>query len=156
MCSRPAGVDEDHIAITVDATAVTASKTTDAGSGALWATNDRDADSFAPGRQLFGGSGPEGIGGTHHDVFVRSHQEARELARGGRLSSSVDTHKPSPQQVRLSPTFRAVANDLSRVGSTRPKQVVAQVLANRCRVRVALNLDLGAKFIHEFSGGPNA
>ena len=50
----------------------------------------RHADPPAPGLELVGGGGAEGVGGAEHDVLVLGDEDAGELADGGGLAGAVD------------------------------------------------------------------
>jgi hypothetical protein len=60
------------------------------GIGALFLPDGFDPDALAPGGQLFGGSGAEGVRGAEQDGLVLGYEHTRDLAHRRRLPGAVD------------------------------------------------------------------
>ena len=74
------------------------------GVAALGPAHDVGADPVAPGLELVGGGGAEGVGRAEHDLLAVADERAGELAGGGGLAGAVDAddqHDGGPLAVRL-------------------------------------------------------
>ena len=89
VCSRPA-VSTTTVSTSASTPVRTASKATDAGSPPSRPRTVSDADPLAPGLELVGGGGAEGVGGAEDDALAVADQHAGDLADRRRLAGAVD------------------------------------------------------------------
>ncbi len=90
MCSAAGGVDDDDVARRSAMPLSTASKATEAGSAPSGPRTVSAPTRDAPGLQLVGGGGAEGVRGAQHHAAAVGDQDAGQLADGGGLAGAVD------------------------------------------------------------------
>ena len=85
------GITDDHVAAACLGSG-DGVKNDGAGVGTLGVTNDVGVCPLRPDGQLVGCSGAEGIGGSEQHLFALGSQLCADLADGGGLAHTVDTH----------------------------------------------------------------
>jgi hypothetical protein len=131
------GVDDDDVDLLLDAGAhgVEGDR---GGIGAVAVRADGvDPHPRAPGRELIGGGGAEGVRRAEHDGAVRGHEHAGELADGGGLAGAVD------------PDHEQHGGDLGAVGggATGRGQAPVQARVDECDELLAQHLAHGGDVV---------
>ena len=128
---QPAGgVDEDRVHAPRPCRCLTASKATLAGSPPSGPRTVAAPTRVAPGLQLVGGGGAEGVGGAEQDAAPVGDEDPGELAAGRGLAGAVDARRRAPP--RAGRRACAVRRLRSVVGADLGEQLVAQ---QRCAAR---------------------
>jgi hypothetical protein len=109
---------------------------------ALGAADGLRADPVAPGLQLVGGRGAEGVGGAEHDRPAVGDEHAGELAAGGRLAGAVDADDEHDGGravlVRQGAQERSTSAPMARTSSSRSSgrsSLMLRTPSTRTRVR---------------------
>ena len=89
----PGGVDEDHVGLLLGRRHARPRRRRSPGRTPQAPRTVVHPDALAPGGELLGGSGAEGVGGAEHDVLVLGDEDPGELAHGGGLAGAVDARR---------------------------------------------------------------
>ena len=153
MCSRPGGVDEDDVGALRDALLDRVEG--DRGRvAALGAAHRAGADPLAPGLELVGGGGAEGVGRAEHHAAAVGDEHPGELAGGGGLAGAVDADDHHDARGVARP--RSVLHGAVEVGAEQREQLLAQQRAQLVGRTGAEHLDALAQPLDQLLGGRDA
>lgn len=149
MCSRTGGVDEYDVGALGDAFLhrVEGDRSRVA---ALGAAHRAGSDALAPGLELVGRGGAEGVRGAQHDAAAVGDEHPGELARRGRLAGAVDPDDHHDAGRRVA----ALRLDLAvEFGAQQSDELLAQQGAQLVGRTGTEDADALTEPLHQFLGG---